>query len=173
VYVNKNGQVAIENRVLAASEESLMSASDRLERFGRTVDIETIDIKKAAYDPQKGWQILPNTAIIQVRGHTWRRWHGGSNIDQITETDNVAGLDRLTNFGLSPSLLILPAGWTNDDLVKANPELQILGFGKEAHKNSSSLFSHRLPHAAKEAQTLLTALRQTRKGTYPSLASQI
>ena len=173
VNINPEGLLLIEQHVVAAAEESNMPAQERLKRFGRTVDFETIEARKTHYDALTGKldkAMLSETAIIQVRGHEWRQRQTDGFIDQIAETDNTGGVVILTKRGLAPSLYILPPGWQNIDLVNLNPEWQILGFRAEARKKGTP-WSPRLPHATELAEEKLAELRENPEGIYPRLAA--
>lgn len=172
LHINHAGILGIQQHVIASSEESNQSVQSRYDEFDhRTIDIETIEMRKTRYDSRTGQidkEMLLETAILQVRGHEWRKRYSRSSIDQITETDNVGGPAQLTHRGLSSSLNLLPPGWKNIDLVAANPEMQILGFREEIHKHD--WFFRGLPKASEMADDLLRKLRHNPQGVYPSIS---
>lgn len=171
LHIRHDGVFAVEQHIVASSEESNQSVQSRYDEFDhRTIDFETIEVAKTRFDPKTGQldaDMLTETAIIQVRGHKWEKKTSKSNIDQITETDNVGGPTQLTHLGLAPNLTLLPSTWGNIDLVNANPEMQILGFREEAHKHD--FFFRGFPRASKMADTLLAKLRQNPQDVYPTV----
>lgn len=177
-----DNELLLQKTVIYTSEDSGLSPTERLRRYGRTEDIEPsvhqkVQVRKVVGYPGEEIGFLPKDqksyqAIVQVPGrktpHGWAQFDGtrknGQPLLQIKTDNNLLSEKEETNIFFAPPPTYGLGENTANKLLQVNPEWNIISLEEEA----SAVFYRTLFGAGRMADKDMTVLQRHPYGSYPT-----
>lgn len=178
-----DNMLLVKKTVIYTSEDRGLSPQERLERYGRTTDVEPsvqqkVKVRHVIGFPGEEEGFLPiddqpYQAIVQVPGrktpHAWAEFDGKTDNDQpllqIKTGNNLLSEEAVTKVFFDPSPVYGLGEHVAAALLQANPEWQILSFHEIDGETS---LDRSLPQAGHLAEVQLHGLEEHPMGSYPS-----